>query len=63
MLTSDLLQGIICFSSLSIWIFSKKEIAEIINIQPVGNMAKNYQVKQIRNIILKYSLHLKTNEK
>lgn len=44
-------------------IFSKKEIAEIINIQPVGNMAKNYQVKQIRNIILKYSLHLKTNEK
>lgn len=27
MLTSELLQGIICFSSLSLWIFSKKEIS------------------------------------
>ena len=30
--------------------------AEIINIQPLGNKAKAYQVKQVRNLILKYKL-------
>jgi hypothetical protein len=39
-------------------IFSKIEIEEIINIQPVKDgKAKAYQVKQIRNVILKYKLH------
>ena len=38
------------------YIYSKDGIAEIINIQPQGSMAKPYQVKQIRNIILKYKL-------
>lgn len=37
-------------------IFSHEGIAEIINIQPTGAKAKPYQVKQIRNIILKYRL-------
>jgi len=37
-------------------IFSKNNIEEIINIQPKGNKAKAYQVKQIRNMILKYRL-------
>jgi len=37
-------------------IFAKTGIAEIINIQPKGNKAKAYQVKQIRNIILNYRL-------
>jgi hypothetical protein len=38
-------------------IFSKIGITEIINIQPnENNKGKNYQVKQIRNIILKYKL-------
>jgi len=37
-------------------IYTQKNIEEIINIQPVGKLAKPYQVKQIRNIILKYSL-------
>ena len=37
-------------------IFSKDDIEEIINIQPNGNNSKGYQVKQIRNIILKYKL-------
>ena len=27
-----------------------------ISIQPDGNMAKGYQVKQLRNIIIKYNL-------
>lgn len=31
-------------------------IEEIINIQPDGSNAKAYQVKQVRNIILKYGL-------
>lgn len=37
-------------------IFSKPEIEEIINIQPVGTLAKPYQVKQVREIIIKYKL-------
>ncbi len=37
-------------------IYTKDDIAEIINIQPNGSKAKPYQVKQLRNIILKYQL-------
>lgn len=38
------------------FIYTKDGIEEIINIQPVGKMAKSYQVKQVRQIILKYRL-------
>lgn len=39
------------------YIFSKSGIAEIINLQPKKDgKAKPYQVKQVRNIILKYKL-------
>jgi len=39
-------------------IFSKEGIAEIINLQPLRDgKAKPYQVKQVRNLILKYKLH------
>ncbi|MFQ5715416.1 MAG: type II toxin-antitoxin system HicA family toxin [Candidatus Scalinduaceae bacterium] len=39
-------------------IFTKKALAEIINLQPLkdGN-AKAYQVKQVRSIVLKHKLH------
>lgn len=37
-------------------IFAKAEIEEIINTQPIGSKAKTYQVKQVRNLILKYRL-------
>ena len=37
-------------------IFTRENIVEIINIQPKGKDAKPYQVKQVRNIILKYKL-------
>ncbi|MCP4268032.1 MAG: type II toxin-antitoxin system HicA family toxin [Candidatus Brocadiaceae bacterium] len=37
-------------------IFTKRGIDEIINIQPKERKAKSYQVKQIRNLILKYKL-------
>ena len=38
------------------FIYTKMDIAEKINIQPLGSQAKPYQVKQVRNIILKYRL-------
>lgn len=38
------------------FIFTHKDIEEIINIQPNGNKAKPYQVKQIRNLFIKYRL-------
>ena len=38
------------------FIYTKDGVDEIINIQPVGSKAKPYQVKQVRNIILKYQL-------
>lgn len=38
------------------FIYTKDGVEEIINIQPVGNRAKPYQVKQVRNVILKYQL-------
>jgi len=37
-------------------IFTKYGVEEIINIQPIGSKAKAYQVKQVRNMILKYKL-------
>jgi hypothetical protein len=37
-------------------IFTKNGVEEIINIQPLGAKAKAYQVKQVRNLILKYKL-------
>ena len=41
------------------YIFYRETIIEIINIQPVReNKAKPYQVKQIRNLILKYKLKI-----
>ena len=37
-------------------IFSRSDVAEIINLQPKGSDAKAYQVKQIRTIVVKYRL-------
>ena len=39
-------------------IFIKNGIDEILNLQPLGSKSKAYQVKQVRNIILKYQLNL-----
>jgi len=39
-------------------IFTRDDVVEILNIQPKGSKAKPYQVKQIRNIIIKYGLTL-----
>ena len=37
-------------------IFTREGIEEIINLQPKGSKAKAYQVKQVRGILVKYSL-------
>lgn len=37
-------------------IYFKEEIAEIINLQPLNNKAKPYQVKQARKLLVKYKL-------
>ncbi len=37
-------------------IYTKGDVMEIINIQPKGSKAKPYQIKQVRNLILKYKL-------
>ena len=38
------------------FIYKRKDLPERINIQPDGNMAKAYQVRQIRGVIQKYNL-------
>ncbi|PSF32489.1 toxin HicA [Aphanothece hegewaldii CCALA 016] len=38
------------------YIFSQKNVEEIINLQPKGAKAKSYQVKQVRSLIIKYQL-------
>jgi len=38
------------------FIYTKDGVEEIINLQPSGNKAKPYQVKQVRNILLNYRL-------
>jgi hypothetical protein len=37
-------------------IFWKDDVAEILNLQPLGDLAKPYQVKQVRAVILRYKL-------
>lgn len=37
-------------------VYGKEGIVEIINLQPDKSSAKSYQVRQVRNLIVKYSL-------
>jgi predicted RNA binding protein YcfA (HicA-like mRNA interferase family) len=37
-------------------IFTRSDVEEILNLQPKRDKAKAYQVKQVRNIILRYKL-------
>ena len=39
-------------------IFTKYGVEELLNLQPKRSKAKPYQVKQVRNLILKYKLKL-----
>jgi hypothetical protein len=38
------------------YIFSREGVAEILNLQPRGDKAKAYQVKQVRSVIISYNL-------
>ena len=40
-------------------IFFREGVEEIINLQPDGSKAKAYQVKQIRDLLVKYRLEEK----
>ena len=37
-------------------IFTRSDVAEILNLQPHGSLAKAYQVKQVRKVIVQYKL-------
>ena len=37
-------------------VYGKEGIVEIINLQPDKSSAKSYQVRQVRNLIVKYDL-------
>lgn len=39
-------------------VFSKPDVVELINLQRDGGNAKPYQVKQVRNTIVKYKLEV-----
>jgi virulence-associated protein VapD len=40
------------------YIFTRDEVDEIINLQPIAGKAKPYQVRQVRALIRKYELSL-----
>ena len=39
-------------------IFTKHGVEEILNLQPRNSKGKSYQVKQVRNVILKYHIRI-----
>ena len=43
-------------------IFSREDVEEIINLQPKNGEAKPYQVKQVRELIIKYRLNIVIDE-
>ncbi len=43
-------------------IFARDGVEEILNIQPRGSMAKPYQVKQVRQLVLRYRLEIERDE-
>jgi hypothetical protein len=43
-------------------IFTKDGVEEILNVQEKEGKAKPYQVKQVRNLIVTYKIHLRTDE-
>ena len=41
-------------------IYTRVGVAEILNLQSKGSKAKPYQVKQVRNVIVRYKLAVQT---
>jgi len=44
------------------YIFTQEGVQEIINLQPKGALAKPYQVKQVRSLLIRYGLVEKEEE-
>ena len=42
-------------------IFTRNDIKEIINLQPNNSRGKPYQMKQVRDIIVRYKISLENN--
>ena len=40
-------------------IYTRADVVEITNLQPVSGMAKPYQVRQVRELVVKYKLTIK----
>jgi predicted RNA binding protein YcfA (HicA-like mRNA interferase family) len=40
-------------------IYYKEGVDEIINVQPKGSLAKAYQIKQVRDLLVKYRIEVK----
>ncbi len=38
------------------YIFTREGVVEILNLQPKGRQAKPYQIRQVRDLIVKYRL-------
>jgi hypothetical protein len=43
-------------------IFTKEDVEEILNLQPIGSKAKAYQVKQVRSVIIRYKFAGESDE-
>ena len=50
--------GFSCMVKGDHFIWYREDVEEIINIQPEGNKAKPYQVKQVRRLITQYKLEV-----
>ena len=37
-------------------IFTREDVDEILNLQPLNSLAKPYQVKQVRRVLVRYKL-------
>jgi hypothetical protein len=43
-------------------IFTRGDVQEILNLQPRGALAKPYQVKQVRNVMVRYRIGVPEHE-
>lgn len=43
------------------YIFTRSNVKEIINLQPINSKGKPYQMKQIRNILVRYQISLEND--
>jgi len=42
-------------------IFTMEDVEEILNIQPKDGRGKPYQIRQVRELLLRYNLHLRAD--